>query len=272
MTSWGPGFPKPKGIQTLPYYHMTGFGSYAEEFFEICVSAIYAQDTNNFLFVFDMINSIGSDFLLFQNTLKKNSFLRFLPYYPTTGFNIKDRKDLTKPIVLRAPLPDKDDIYRIAPKIFDLQDKIREKNNLFFERYELQQQEYAAVICVSPNREDPEPYLQAAQFLPREPLTLYVVCSSLNTLERFQKVFPSCWKLESIHQTKELHTQTQEQKIQRLLLEIGELQRLRFAPHVIGTFDDIRCRVIGLLEKRFRETGLSFHAIDGKFFSLFPTN
>ncbi len=270
MTSWGPGFPKAKGVQILPYYHMTGFASYAEEFFEICISAVYTQDTNNFLFVFDMINPIGSDFLLFQNTLKKNGFLRFLPYYPSSGFNIKDRKDLTKPIALRPPVADKDDIFKIAPKLFDLHERIREVNSKFFSKHELHYSDYPVVVCVSPTDEHPSAYLQALHFLPREPLNIYVICSSLDVFEQFRKAFPSCWTLESIHMTKELHTHTQEQKIQRLFLEIGELQQLRSAPNVVGTYDDIRCRVLGLLDKRFRETNASFHSIDGKFFSIFP--
>jgi hypothetical protein len=123
---------------------------------------------------------------------------------------------------------------------------------------------------VSPTQEDPLVYLQALNFLPRQALNLYIVCSSLDLFEKFCKAFPSCWTLESIHRTKELHTQTQEQKIQRLFLEIGELDRLRSAPDVVGTYDDIRCRVIGLLERRFRETNASFHSIDGKLYSIFP--
>ena len=270
MTSWGVGYPKPKGIQSLPYYHMTGFGSYAEEFFELCISTVYAQDTNSFLFVFDMINPIGSDFFLFQNTLKKNSLIRYLTYYPTSGYNIKDRKDLTKSIALRGPIPDKDDIFRISMKLFELQDRIREKTSQFFAKHELHSTEYAAIVCVSPSMEDPHVYLQALTFLPRQELNLYIVCSSLDTFERFRTAFPSCWTLESIHITKEIHTQTQEQKIQRLMLEIEELQMLRQAQHVVGSFIDFRCRVVGLVERRFREGNEFFHSIDGKNFSLFP--
>ncbi len=272
MTSWGPGFAKPKGIQNLSYYHQSGFQSYAQEFFDLCVSVTYAQDTKNFLFVFDMINSVGAEFLLFQHTLKKNPFIRYLPYYPTTGYNIKDRTDLTHPIALRGAIPDKDDLFKIAPQLFHLQEKIREKNNVFFQKHELHAQDYAAVVCVSPTQEDPQVYVQAMQFLPRTERSIYIVCSSLEVFERFCREFPSCWQLFSIHMTRELHTQTQEQKINRMYLEIGELERMRSAPDLIGTFDDVRCRLAGLLEKRYREANSSFHSIDGKFFSIFPSS
>lgn len=271
MSSWTSGVSLKKGVHSLPYYHQCGFSDFASEFFDLCISVTYAQDTKNFLFVLDIMNSVSSEFLYFQNTLKKNMLLRYLPYFPSTGFNLKDRKDLTRPIALQGPVVDKQSVFDLAPLLFTIQDKVRERANQFFERHELGKKEYKAIVCVSPTCLDPIPYLHQLSSVERnDTVALYIVAPSLDIVERFRKAFPPMWTLESIHTTHDLHTSTLEQKINRHYLEVAEFQRLYDAPIVIGSYQDIRCRLLGILSKRFREQFRDFRSIDGKFFSIFP--
>lgn len=270
MSSWTTASSQRKGVQILPYYHQSGFASFAQEFFDLCISVTYAQDTRTFLFVFDMINSVSTEFLLFQNTLKKNMFVRYLSYFPSSGFNLKERPDLTHPIAERRPLPDKDHIFDLAPQLFQVQEKVHEITSKFFQRHELGQRDYSGIVCISPDNEDPMPYLEKLQSLPRDSsVCLYIVAPSLEVFQRFQKAFPSVWSLESIHTTGDLQTVTLEQKIRRFYLEVGEFQRLHTAQFVVGSYRDVRCRLLGLLQKRFREQFGDFRSIDGKFFSIF---
>lgn len=271
MASWERVSAKRTGVQILPYYHMSGMDGFAKEFMDLCLSTLYAQKTNDFLWVFDVINPITTEICYFQKVLKKNNLIRFLPYFPSSGFQIRGRQDLIQPIVERGKLPDKIFIYDIARSLFDIQDKVRETNIMFFEKHEIPREGvYQAGILLHPSCTDFSVYLNKLGDIPRDnTVFVYVACSNRETFEACKKAFPSQWNVISLHMTGELHTQTTEQKIKRYFLEIAELVVLRNCPILVGTFQDPVAMFMGLLENRFRENPTAFRSIDGKPFRIY---
>lgn len=270
MASWERVFSKRTGVQVLPYYHMSGCDGYAKEFFDLCLSVLYAQKTNDFVFVFDMINPVSAEFSYFQTTLKKNNFIRHLPYFPSSGFQLRGRQDLIQPILDDGKRPDKIFIYEIAKSLFQFQDKVREKYIEFFTRFEVPGDgSYSVGVCIS-SVPDIQNCLNKLGDIPRDKtVSVYLQCPSRDLFEQCKQAFPRQWTVSSIQMTGELHTQTTEQKTTRLYAELGELMILLNCPILVGSFENPICRLMGLLSQKFREDRTAFRSIDGKPFRFF---
>jgi hypothetical protein len=271
MSSWGPGFSQRKGVNLLPYYHLSGMGDYAHEFLELVKSVKYAQNTNDFLFVFDVLNGVSHEFLLFQNTIKKNQFIRFLPYYPSSGFQLNGRQDLLEPVV-HIRFPDRPDIYQLAQLMFDFQDRVFEGAYTQLAELDVPGGPYSVgVLLHSPEYDDKILDIvreTLASDPPKDPM-IFVQSPSYERYQEFLAKCPSSWTVHSVWK-KPHRFDTLEHKVKSLHLKLIEIKFLRECAILVGSMDQSITRLLYCLRRDMREGVTPFRSIDGKAFTFFP--
>jgi hypothetical protein len=272
MSSWGPGFVQKKGHMILPYYHFVGFGDYADEFFKLVRSIFYAYNANEFLFIFDKVNAVSGTFSLFESTLKKNNYSRFLSYYPSQGFNVCERRDLLEPILQRQPPHDTLSFFQVFTSIFDLQDKIKEQIHKLYGKKNLSPLDpYQVGVCLVDGQTEFASLLETiTRFATRpiDPLSLFVSCSSREQYLNFRSQCPPQWTLVSMWELLPPIIVTEEQKLDVLYAYLGSLITLSNTPHLIGSFKSSTYRFLYCKESRFRDKTYSTR-FDGSSFSFF---
>lgn len=272
MSSWGPGFVQKRGHMILPYYHFVGIGDFADEFFKLVRSIFYAHQTNEFLFVFDKINSISTNIGLFESTLKKNSFSRYLSYYPTQGFNLAERRDILEPVLQQGPRPDKKNFFPLFSTVFDLTDKIKQQIHTVYERYEISLFDGERIgVCLMEEMTDFSNLVpKLASFAPRhgDPVSMFVSTSSRDQYNSFRSQCPTNWKVVSMWDTIPPLIQTEEQKLDTLASFLGSLVALGDCSHLVGSFRQPSFRFVYSKEAKFRIPS-NLTVLDGSSFSYF---
>jgi hypothetical protein len=272
MSSWGPGFIQKKGHMILPYYHFVGFGDYADEFFKMVRSAYYSYQAKEFLFVFDKVNSVSGSFCLFESTLKRNTYSRFLPYYPSTGFNLGERHDLLNPVLQRLPIIDTLSFFQVFSAMFQLQDSMKPKIIQLYQRKDHSPvDQFQVGLCLLNGETNFTPILEKiTRFAERpiDPLTVFVSCSSRDQYNQFRDQCPSQWKLLSMWDVLAPTIVTEEQKLETLYASIGSLIFLSNVVHLVGSFKHSAFRFVYCKEQRFR-TPSNLTILDGSSFSYF---
>lgn len=271
MTSWGPGFVQKKGHSNLAYYHQVGFESYATEYFKMIRSILYAQDTLDFLFIFDKVNSYSSFISLFEQTLKKNAYIRHLPYYPSQGYNIADRTDLLQPIFQRGEKPNQPNFFKVFSSTFQLQDVVVEKIHNIFLSSEIPFTNILLGVCILPNQEDFTSVFNAIRRLhipPHEPMNIWVDSKSRDDAQRFFDVCPSSWNVYSMWKTIPNPVITEEQKRNELYSSIGSLKALSHSKYLVGSHQVPSFRFVYCLDTRFHSPSYCI-AYDSTSFSFF---
>jgi hypothetical protein len=272
MSSWGPGFVQKKGHMILPYYHFVGFGDYAHEFFKLVRSTYYAYNTNEFLFLFDKANSVSPTFPLFELTLKKNNYIRFLTYFPSQGFNISERKDLINPILQRAPQPDKISFFSLFASMFVLQDSMKEQIYKVYQRINISPTENFQVgLCLLEKQTDFSSIVaKLLRFAARpvDPISVFVSCSTREQYMKFREECPSQWSVVSMWEIIPPTIVTEEQKLESLYSYLGSMILFTNCSHLMGSFNHSMFRFIYCKEARFR-TPSNITVLDGSSFSYF---
>ncbi len=271
MSSWGPGFSIKKGHSTLSHYHHVGFDVYAKEYFKMVRSVIYTHRMREFLFVFDKVNVYSSYLSLFEQTLKKNNYVKYLPYYPSQGFSIADRKDIVEPTFYKQQPPDQLDFFGLFRSIFDLQDKIKSRIYDLYNEKELPFLEITYSICLLPDEQDFSKLIERAkQFsLPPSGLkTACIHCSSRDQYLKFREVCPSDWTVMSMWDAAPFPVVTEEQKLDSLYCYLGSLVSIQQSKYLIGSFQSPSFTFGYCIDPKFRVP--ENHAIvDGSKFSHF---
>jgi hypothetical protein len=256
MSSWGPGFVQKRGHAILPYYHFVGFGDYASEFFKLVRSIYYAYSSNEFLFIFDKANSASSSFALFESTLKRNSYARYLPYYPSQGFNINERRDLLEPILQQGARPDKMNFFSLFSSVFELQDGIKEKIINVYARKAISPFNYFDVgVCLPEGQTEFSSLIEKLTKFPArpiDPLSIFVSCSTREQYMAFCKQSPSQWTLMSMWEIIPPILVTEEQHLEVLFAFLGSLISLSQCPHLIGSFKHSVFLFMYCKESKFR--------------------
>lgn len=272
MSSWGPGFIQKRGHMILPYYHFVGFGDYAIEFFKLVRSMYYSYLANEFLFVFDKVNSISPTFPLFELTLKKNNSSRYLSYYPSQGFNICDRRDLLEPLLKQPTKIDKVSFFSFFSMVFDLQTQVKEKIVRIYERKKLTLTEQFNVgVCLIEGQQTYDAILERIKKLanrPIDPVSVFVNSASRDEYIKFREQCPSNWTISSMWETIPPIIVTEEQKIDTLYAFLGSLILLSHCPHIIGSFKNSSFLFLYCKEERFRIPS-NVTIVDGSSFSYF---
>ena len=272
MSSWGPGYVQKKGHMILPYHHFVGFGDYAEEFFKLVRSMYYAHHSNEFLFIFDKANSISPAIGLFESTLKRNAFSRYLPYYPSQGFNLSDRRDLLEPILQRSPFPDKHSFFSLFSSVFDLQDRIKNQIMQLYNRKEISPFDGERIgVCLQGGQSEFSSLIERlGQFAkrPGDPVSLFVSCQSRDQYILFREQCPSNWIIVSMWETIPPSILTEEQRMDALYSFFGSLVALSYCSHLLGSFRNSAFTFVYCNEPRFRAHS-TFIVLDGSSFSYF---
>lgn len=272
MSSWGPGFVQKKGHMILPYHHFVGFGDYADEFFKLVRSTYYAYSANEFLFVFDKANSIKAGYSLFESTLKRASYLRYLSYYPSQGFNLCERADLVNPILQRGPRPEKLSFFSLCSILFVFQDSIKTQIHKVYQQKNLNVVEtYDIGLCLLPGQTEFSPILERIlQFAKRpiDPLSVFVSTNSREQYLQFRGSCPKQWTVVSIWETIPEILVTEEQKLDSLYSYLGSIIVLTNCTHLMGSFNHSIFRLLYCKEPRFR-TPSAITVLDGSSFSYF---
>ena len=272
MSSWGGGFVQKKGHMILPYYHSVAFGNYADEFFKLIRSIYYAQQTNEFLFVFDKLNSITHTIGLFEFTLKKNNYVRFLPYFPSQGFDISNRKDILEQAFQKPPSPEKLLFFPLFASVFDLQNKIKEQITKVYARKEISLFDGNRLgICLHNGQTDFQSLLnKISPFAKRpiDPVSLFVSSSSREQYKEFREKCPPHWLLVSMWETIPPTLLTEEQQLETLYSFLGAVVCLSDSVHLFGSFQDPVFRFMYCKEAKFR-TPSNRTVMDGSSFSYF---
>lgn len=272
MSSWGPGFVQKKGHMILPYHHFVGFGDYASEFFKLVRSMYYSYIANEFLFVFDKANSISPAFALFELTLKKNTHCRFLPYYPSQGFNISERRDLLEPILKQGPRADRIHFFGLFSSVFELQDQIKEKIQRIFQRKDLSPVQYFDVgLCLPPDQQEFTSIIEKlTKFAPRpvDPISVFVCSSTRDQYINFRSQCPTNWNICSMWELIVPVIVTEEQQLEALYAFIGSLIVLTQSPRLVGSFKNSSFVFMYCKEAKFRVPS-NLTIVDGSSFSYF---
>lgn len=272
MSSWGPGFAQKKGHMILPYHHFVGFDDYADEFFKLVRSTFYAYSTNEFLFVFDKANSIQSSFSLFESTLKRSPHLRYLSYYPSQGFNLRDRSDLLRPILERGPQNNKLSFFALCTTLFALQDSVRDSINKVYSRKGQNIYEQCDVgLCLLDNSTDLQSLVEKIRRFakrPIDPLSVFVATRTRDSYLQFRNLCPSNWTVYSQWETIPPILTTEEQKLDILYSYLGSVHALSTCTHLVGSFHHPIFKLLYCLESRFRAVN-GITVLDGSSFSYF---
>lgn len=272
MSSWGPGFVQKKGHMILPYYHFVGFGDYADEFFKFVRSLFYAYQSNEFMFVFDKVNSASTTIGLFEYTLKRNNVSRYLSYYPTQGFNIGERRDILETMFQRGYHPDKLNFFSFFTSIFELQDKIKEQIMSLYGRAEISLFETDRIgVCLDAGESDFSSLIEKLSTFaarPGDPLSVFVSSFSKDQATQFRNQCPTNWKVVSHWDTLPPVIQTEEQKLEILVAFLGALVGLSYCSHLIGKFQHPVFRFLYCKEAKFR-TPSNTTVLDSSSFSYF---
>jgi hypothetical protein len=269
MSSWGPGFVQKKGHLNLSHYHHVGFESFAAEYFKLIRSVMYTQDLNEFLFVFDKVNSVSPSLGLFENTLKKNNYIRFLPYYPSSGFNVADRKDLVEPSIHKV-VHDRPSFFVLFKSIFQLQDKIKEAINKLYTKKEISILENNRIgVCLTPIIEFQRyiDQIQKKTSPPNKPLEIFV-SSTKEQYQAFKLICPSYWTLVSMWDVLPETIVTEEQKVDVFTASLGSLIALGQCEYILGSLDDPTFRFLFCQDGKFRDSTQGI-VLDGSSFSYF---
>lgn len=271
MTSWGPGFVQKKGHSNLAYYHQVGFESFAAEYFKMIRSIMYSQDSLEFLFVFDKVNSYSSYISLFENTLKKNNYIRYLPYYPSQGYNVADRIDLLKPIIDRGPRVDKPDFFKLFVSCFQLQQFIYEKINEMYAKSEIPLTDILVSICLLPDQNDFTSIFDCIQRFSigsTEPFTVFVHSQRREDAERFIEQCPSSWIVYTMWKTIPKTILTEEQKKNELYSYLGSLLAIVYSRYLVGSHHSPTFRFGYAIKPDFRNQTNAL-VFDRSSFSIF---
>lgn len=272
MSSWGPGFVQKKGHMILPYYHFVGFDNYASEFVKLIRSIYYAYNSNEFLFIFDKANSASAGFALFESTLKRNNFSRFLPYYPSQGFNLSERRDLLEPVLQQGPRVDKMNFFSLFSSVFQLQDGIKNKIINIYARKNLSPTEYFEVgVCLVEGQTDFSSLIEKVTTFakrPIDPLSVFVSSSSREQYRAFYEQCPSQWNVSSMWEMIAPIIVTEEQTLEILFAFIGSLILLSQSSHLVGSFKNSTFLFLYCKEAKFRIPS-NLTILDGSSFSYF---
>lgn len=272
MSSWGPGYVQKRGHMLLPYHHFVGMSDYANEFFKLILSVFYAHQSNEFLFLFDKVNSVSTNIGLFEFTLKKNNYIRFLSYYPSQGFNIAERRDLLEPVIQRGHGIDKQSFFALFSQVFTLQDKIKQHIINLYNRYDVSLFDADKVgLCLQENATNfSHEIAKVAQFAsrPGDSVSVFLSTSSRDQYKVFQSQCPTNWKCTSMWDTIPPVIQTEEQKIDALASFLGSLVALENCRHLIGSFHHPSFRFLYCKDAKYR-TPSNITVLDGSSFSHF---
>jgi hypothetical protein len=270
MSSWGPGFVQKKGPMHLAYYHFVGFESFAAEYFKLIRSVIYTQNINEFLFVFDKVNSVSVSIGLFEYTLKKNDMIRFLLYYPTSGFHIGDRKDLLEPALQkRSIIPNVPNFFSIFVNLFKLQDKIRQAILQLYEKKEIPISSTERLGLCLHESVDFKKYFEKLKHIPmQEPSFNLFLSGTRDQCESFKSQCPSKWIIYSMWDTLPSNIVTEEQKMDVYHASLGSLICLENCESILGSFHDPVFRFLYCKEGKFRDPKRGI-VLDSSSFSFF---
>ena len=272
MSSWGPGFVQKKGHMILPYYHYVGFDNYASEFVKLVRSIYYAYHASEFLFIFDKANSANAGFALFESTLKRNNFARFLPYYPSQGFNLSDRRDLLEPILKQGPKHDKMNFFSLFSSVFQLQDGTKDKIIKIYARKGLSPLDYFEVgVCLLEGQTEFSSLIQKLTTFakrPIDPLSVFVSSSSREQYRAFHEQCPSQWTVSSMWEMTAPIIVTEEQTLDILFAFIGSLILLSQCSHLVGSFKNSTFLFMYCKEDKFRIPS-NLTILDNSSFSYF---
>ena len=269
MSSWGPGFAKPRTNVNLSHYHHASVGSFQEEYFKLVRSVMYTLNLKEFLFVFDKVNSVSSSIGLFEYTLKKNSFIRFLPYYPSTGFNIGDRKDLVEPAIHKH-VPDRPSFFKLFSMMFDLQDRIKQSIQKVYDRTEVPLfAEKRIGVCLSDKDDSMVFITKLRSYASNTSKSFNVfVSSSKEQYQAFKQACPSDWIVYSMWDALPPLIKTEEQKMDVFYALLGSIYSLEHCDILLGTHHDTMFRFLYCKEEKFRNPSKGV-VIDGSSFSYF---
>jgi hypothetical protein len=272
MSSWGPGFVQKRGHMILPYHHFVGFGDYADEFFKLVRSTYYAYSANEFLFVFDKANSIQASYSLFESTLKRATYIRYLSYYPSQGFNLCERADLVNPILQRGPQHEKLSFFSLCSTLFVFQDSIKGHIYTVYQRKNLGFVEpYDVGLCLVEGQSEFSSIVERiTRFAKRpiDPLSVFVSTKSREQYIQFRDACPKQWTVVSMWETIPAILVTEEQKLDSLYSYLGSIILLSQCTHLMGSFNHSIFRLLYSNEPRFR-TPSSITVLDGSSFSYF---
>lgn len=272
MSSWGPGFVQRRGHTILPYYHLVGFGNYAHEYFKLIRSIYYAHQTDDFLFVFDKLNSITCTIGLFDSTLKKNNYIRFIPYFPSQGFDISSRNDLLVPVLQKLPSPTKLHFFPLFSSLFQLQQRTKEQITQVYDRKQISLYDSERLgICLQAGHTDFESLLKKISSFakrPIDPLSLFVSSESREQYTSFRSQCPSHWLIVSMWETIPPTVLTDEQQLETLYSFLGALICLSNSSHLLGSFHDPVFRFLYCKEAKFRNPS-NLSVMDSSSFSYF---
>jgi hypothetical protein len=269
MSSWGPGFVQQRGHINLSHYHQVGFGSFAEEYFKLIRSVMYTQSLKEFLFVFDKMNSASTSIGLFEYTLKKNNYIRFIPYYPSSGFSIADRKDLLEPSIHKH-IPDRPSFFSLFASIFNLQDKIKDSIHKLYDTKEVPMfAEKRLGVCLRDGDSFDEIKAKIQPFLnqTKQSVNLFV-SAGRDQYRSFKQSCPSDWIIYSMWDTLPDTIVTGEQKMDVFYASLGMIVNLQHCDLLIGSFHDPVFRFLYCFEKKFRESSKRV-VVDSSSFSYF---
>lgn len=269
MSSWGPGFVQKKGVSTLAFYHQVGFECYASEYFKMIRSVLYAQQTLDFLFIFDKVNSYSSFVSLFEHTLKKNNYIRYLQYFPSQGFNLNDRGDLVNPVVQQGPKIGQPNFFQLFEMNFQLQDSIREKINNIYSKYDIPYNATTLSICLLRDQQDFSPIFETIQKLNiKGEINVFIHSQRREDAERFSELCPSSWHVDSMWKTVPHAIVTEEQRKDELYSFLGSLQSIKTSRYLVGSHQNPSYRFAYCVNSHFRNAnyGVTYDASSFSYF------
>jgi hypothetical protein len=269
MSSWGPGFVKSRANVNLSHYHYVSFGSFQEEYFKLVRSVMYTLNLKEFLFVFDKVNSVSSSIGLFEYTLKKNSFIRFLPYYPSTGFNIGDRKDLVEPAIHKN-VPDRPSFFQVFSTMFSLQDKVKQSIQKIYDKTDISVfTEKRIGVCISDGDDVMISIAKLQTYLSNSTKLLNIfVSSSKEQYQAFKQACPSDWIVYSMWDALPSIIKTEEQKMDVFYALLGSIKHLVDCYILLGSHRNTMFRFLYCKEEKFRNP-MNGVVLDGSSFSYF---
>ena len=270
MSSWGPGFAQAKGHRNLSHYHHVGFECFATEYFKLIRSLMYTQNLNEFLFVYDKINSVSVSIGLFDHTLKKNEFIRFLPYFPTSGFNIADRNDLLQDAFQRrALIPNVPTFFTLFRTVFSLQSTIKDHITSLYLKNEIPiYLEERIGVCLQEGLDFSLYLTKLKSYLSEHNrLTLFLV-GPRSLCEEFKSQIPTEWTVQSMWDTVPSNIVTEEQKMDVFHASLGVFVCLEHSKLVVGSFRHPVFRFMYCKESRFRDPSQGV-VVDDSSFSFF---
>jgi hypothetical protein len=269
MSSWGTGFVQ-KGHMHLAHYHFVGFESFPAEYFKLIRSIVYTQNLNEFLFVFDKVNSVSVSIGLFEYTLKKNEFIRFLHYYPPSGFHIGDRKDLLEPALQkRSMIPNVPNFFSLFASIFKVQDKIKQAVLQLYEKKEVPIDSGMRLGLCLHQGIDFKKYFEKLKQIPMQEYSFNLFLSGTREqCDSFKSQCPSKWIVYSMWDTLPSNIVTEEQKIDMYHASFGSLLCLDNCESIIGSFHDPVFRFLYCKEGKFRDPKRGI-VLDSSSFSYF---